>query len=346
MDELFSPETSRSVAITIPPDFTKKRATTKMRNERRGSVDKLCSQCVYILIFLVFINFLLFGWYLHFNSSHKIANPNMMHSTNGDTTYDNSATDDKEMEGPLRNLRLGFPLSFNTTAWPYIDMDNLIKDKITAKHFGPIGFSPEYDHHRAFEKVTGCDLITVPFNPEKDERCLKYMSNQSNWEDLRPLSMSEDQRTVKFEVVFTSIPEAGGIRLLTMIKVPQRLFPYEAFSEVTSYHVDRVAHINRIPPTAWVCIPYTKIEDSINKYESTVETISSFLHESGVNTYTEWVKKDFIDYNKMKDPVHTRGKEEDDCVGVSMQLRIADVGHLLHTVLRIPYKTHSTSWHG
>ena len=55
-----------------------------------------------------------------------------------------------------------------------------------------------------------------------------------------------DERTVKFKVRM----KAKG--LWAILKVPQRMFSQEPYSEYVAWVMDRILHYNRIPPTAWV----------------------------------------------------------------------------------------------
>lgn len=191
----------------------------------------------------------------------------------------------------------------------------------------------------ALLRATGCDVMAVPFAPGHDGRCIQYLTNVSNWEELRPLAMRFDARTIKFQIKFR---EAA---LKSILKVPQRLFPNEAFSEVAAYHADRVLEVNRIPPTGWACIPIDMIKKATATYGSGVETEAEFLQDSGVKNYAEWIEKDLLDYAKRSDLLETSTEGGQQCIGASIQLHVADVHHLLDSPLKIPYKAHNSSWH-
>lgn len=60
---------------------------------------------------------------------------------------------------------------------------------------------------------TGCDPLTVPFNPALDERCVQYMTNSANWESLAVLAPAYDERTVKFKLKFKHHPLQGIMKL-------------------------------------------------------------------------------------------------------------------------------------
>eukprot|EP01064_Diplonema_japonicum_P033721 TRINITY_DN672_c1_g8_i1.p1 TRINITY_DN672_c1_g8~~TRINITY_DN672_c1_g8_i1.p1 ORF type:complete len:528 (+),score=98.49 TRINITY_DN672_c1_g8_i1:53-1636(+) len=184
-----------------------------------------------------------------------------------------------------------------------------------------------------FEK-TGCDIFKVPFDPQSDEKCLELISDPENWKEVKPMKQEYDERTVKFKATFKVDP-----RLKVIIKVPQKLFPYEAMSEVGSYAADRVMNLNRVPPTAWVMVPVQTLEASAKEYGDSIKLIPRFAEDSKVTTFYEWVMKDFINYNRKKGLV-----TDDELVGVSVQLFIADVRPLLSSDLAIPWVAHNDSW--
>jgi hypothetical protein len=258
----------------------------------------------------------------------------------------------------------------NKTVWPYADMDDMVRSLVDRKFWGPdvpVLPSGHYDFKRgvydkpavaeAYEvqervfELTGCNNINVPFLIGEDQRCIEYLTNMANWKELKPLPMEFDQRTIKFEAVFHALRlqdgqhRSGGHLVKSIMKVPQRLFPNEAFSEVASFHADRVMQINRIPPTGWVCIPEDMIRSSVAQYAATTETVDEFLQESGAANYSDWIEKDLFKYAKdAKLFAHTNGGEGH-CVYASIQLKVADVFHLLDSALKIPYKAHNDSWH-
>ena len=180
---------------------------------------------------------------------------------------------------------------------------------------------------------TGCDIFTVPFNPDSDTKCLEYLSDMKNWDHIEPMKQVFDQRTIKFKITFTDK------RISAIVKVPQRSFPAEAMSEVGAYNADRVLHINRVPPTAWVQVPVQKIVDAaVHGQEKNKKMVEKFAKEAGISTYEEWLHQDFVKY------VSGKGLVTDENVGVSVQLFIADVRRFLDSTLSIPYKAHNGSW--
>ncbi|ESL07895.1 hypothetical protein TRSC58_04411 [Trypanosoma rangeli SC58] len=205
-----------------------------------------------------------------------------------------------------------------------------------------------YLRHRKVKDVTGCDALSVPFNPLRDRRCINFMTNSPNWGELVPISQSADQRTIKFGIVFNPIHDASGEvieqPLETIVKVPQRLFPLEAVGEVATFHADRLLLTHRVPPTGWACLPIPLLETCVARYKHLVESNAEYLRASGVKTYEEWVKKDLFDYVRQHHHVE-RTKSGDECIGVSIQLKIADVGHFLSSAMRIPYASHTDTWH-
>ncbi|KAH9598655.1 hypothetical protein LSM04_007793 [Trypanosoma melophagium] len=204
-----------------------------------------------------------------------------------------------------------------------------------------------YMQHRKVRDTTGCDTLSVPFNPRRDNRCIQFMTNASNWKELIPISQSLDQRTIKFAILFKPVHVADGDYIdepiETIIKVPQRPFPSEPAGEVGAFHADRIMHINRVPPTGSACLPLQMIKNSVTKYKDSVKTTETFLRMSGVKNYEEWIKKDLFDFAHEARTIEQ--SNDGDCIGVSIQLKISDVGHFLASSMRIPYDSHSDTWH-
>lgn len=255
--------------------------------------------------------------------------------------------------------------------WPFADMDSVIRRMVPHKHLGPNvsidangivdlatatypnapqgeDWRKAYEYHNRLVTQTGCNMLQVPFQPDQDARCIAYLTNVQQWRILKPLAMGFDQRTIKFEVEFEAVMEAGTsspipLSIGSILKVPQKLFPNEAFSEVASFVADRVMHIRRVPPTGWVCIPVKMLRASVEQFGGSVETVEEFLEESKSHNYTEWVEKDLFQFVE-----HGRGFQTDasgaPCIGASIQLRVADVSHLLDSALKIPYIPHNESW--
>ena len=260
----------------------------------------------------------------------------------------------------------------NRSVWPFDDLDDWLKATVDKKFWGPqVPVLPDghfdfshgtydkdsireaYDVEEQVFKQTGCNSINVPFLNSEDDGCVTYLTTMANWKMLKPLPMEFDQRTIKFEAVFHEQKlhdgqHRGGVHLVkSILKVPQRLFPNEAFSEVASYHADRVMQINRIPPTGWVCIPEDMIRRSVEQFAGTTETVDEFLQESGAANYSDWIEKDLFDYARDA-KLFSHTSEHDGrrkCIFASIQLKVADVFHLLDSALKIPYKAHNDSWH-
>lgn len=253
---------------------------------------------------------------------------------------------------------------YSRHTWPYEDIDSFLRKVVSEKHWGPAaardastglyntsGVEPQkvaaYALHNQLIERTGCDLLTVPFVSASDARCIAYLTDVKHWRVFKPLAMGYDQRTIKFEVDFDPFvaPDGTNVSMLgSILKVSQKLFPNEAFSEVAAYHADRVMHINRIPPTGWVCIPVSMIRQSIATFGSTVETVDEFLEESKAHNYSEWVEKDLFQYAERAHGISTDPVSGQPCIGASIQLRVADVAHLLDSALKIPYIPHNESW--
>ena len=215
-----------------------------------------------------------------------------------------------------------------------------LKDK-TDQHPRACHGPPIPSTHTDLLEATGCDLFTVPFNPAHDERCLKLLADSEHWDEMRPMTQKYDERTIKFKVTFKA-----DKRLKAIVKVPQKLFQYEAMSEVGSFFADRVMQTNRVPPTAWAHVPVKRINSMLDRFAGDMKLIDIFAKESHVHTYREWVDKDFLKYNRdqgwmVHDDDEFPGEE---VVGVSVQLFIADVRPLLSSDFLIPWVPHSDSW--
>ena len=202
------------------------------------------------------------------------------------------------------------------------------------------GPSEVEEDYKSLKKKTGCDIFSVPFNPSDDEVCIKTISDQSQWTDLKPMQQEYDERTIKFKAYF---PDK---RLKAIVKVPQKLFPHEAMSEVGSYHADRVMHLNRVPPTVWTYIPVSRVLYMIDKYGEEMKLIDIFAKDSKVSSYREWIEKDFINYAEKRNLITKNHPDfpNEEVVGVSVQLFVAEVRPLLSSSLAIPWVPHNDSW--
>lgn len=236
----------------------------------------------------------------------------------------------------------------DTEKWPDVDLEAMLQRTVPRKAWGrPLAEQSAL----AVETVTrartlsGCNPIDVPFNPSEDDACIRTMTNTSLWAELLPEPMRYDSRTIKFRIRFADA--AGGAALESIVKVPQRLFPYEAFSEVAAYHADRVLGVRRIPPTGWACIPTRMIRMAVALHAEGLETIDDFLKDSHAANFADWVDRDLFQYaaeNQLLERNGANGGGEE-CVGASIQSRVADAVHLLDSTLRIPYIPHNASWH-
>eukprot|EP00754_Rhynchopus_humris_P028941 Rhum_TRINITY_DN15185_c2_g1::Rhum_TRINITY_DN15185_c2_g1_i1::g.142838::m.142838 len=235
----------------------------------------------------------------------------------------------------------------------YASLEDRIHHTIGRRICDPSAAKPGPDESRAcsnppaptdwldLKVKTGCDIFSVPFRPEDDERCLKLIGDSRNWATITPMRQRYDERTLKFKVTF-----AEDERLSAIVKVPQKLFPVEAMSEVGSFHADRVLETNRIPPTHWAHLPVKRVRKVLDEFAADQKLIDIFAHESKVSTYREWVEKDLIKYNYDQGWVVKDAEEfpGEDVLGVSVQLYIADVRPLLSSDLLIPWVAHNDSW--
>ncbi|KAJ9457377.1 hypothetical protein DIPPA_26548 [Diplonema papillatum] len=187
---------------------------------------------------------------------------------------------------------------------------------------------------------TGCDMFKVPFDGAEDKRCLSLISDSRNWIDIKPMKQQLTERTIKFKAHFKDP------RLRAIIKVPQKLFPYEAMSEAGSYYADRLMQTNRVPPTAWTHVPVKRIKEVVEKHGSKFEMVPLFMKDSDVTNYAEWIEKDLFKYARRRKLTSHEDPDfpDEEVLGVSVQLFIADVRPLLHSDLAIPWVPHNDSW--
>jgi hypothetical protein len=230
------------------------------------------------------------------------------------------------------------PYQVDTTVWPLPSMEEMVKQAVDQKYWGS---NASVDAAERLKRATGCNILRVPFDPAEDKRCIEYLTDLKHWKALITLDQKYDARTIKFKVEFPM--DLSPIPLSSVLKVPQRLFPNEAFSEVGSYHADRVLNINRIPPTGWVCIPVAMIRQSVHDNAARMETVEEFLKESSVSSFTDWIEADLFKYAQHEELI-SKTKHGDPCIGASIQLFVGDVHHLLDSKLKIPYIPHNDSW--
>mmetsp|Transcript_43153 Transcript_43153/g.77582 ORF Transcript_43153/g.77582 Transcript_43153/m.77582 type:complete len:509 (-) Transcript_43153:749-2275(-) len=192
---------------------------------------------------------------------------------------------------------------------------------------------------------TGCDIFTVPINRTAAPACLQYMSNIRNWAEVKPMVALFDERTIKFKITFKDAP------LKAILKVPQRMFNTEPFSERGTYLADDILQYYRVPPTALLQVPVSMLQAAVDQYGGSMKMTSENAKASGVKDYIHWVQKDVFQFVAEKHWVQNQGTDRA-TMWASVQLWMADVNHLLDTIFYIPYPRppehaddHKWYWH-
>ncbi|AAZ12235.1 hypothetical protein, conserved [Trypanosoma brucei brucei TREU927] len=225
---------------------------------------------------------------------------------------------------------------------------NVVSERFRNLNMSEAEMKRRYKRHQLVKEVTGCDSLSVPFNPLHDSRCINFMTNSSNWLDVVPIGQNVDQRTIKFRLLFKPLRINASYSveypLETFVKVPQKYFVLEAASEVVAFNVDRLLLVNRVPPTGLGCLPLNTLRGSVNKYKHNTSTFKKFLQDSKAENYEQWIEKDLFHFlRRAKHHLRKNGNNQT-CVLVSIQLKIADVVHFLETPMRIPYRVFSDTW--
>ena len=110
--------------------------------------------------------------------------------------------------------------------------------------------SPKWNVPSQSKSVTGNCSTTEMFESVKtDSECHKFLSNFKNWKSIQTLpSVLSIARTIKFIVTF--IDGTQGV-----LKIPQKKFLFEPYSEYISFEADRELGFNKIPNTALIPLP-------------------------------------------------------------------------------------------
>lgn len=118
---------------------------------------------------------------------------------------------------------------------------------------------------------SSCPCPSKPYASSEDNeaRCLEYLSNFSNVRRLAAMSNNvKFGRTAKFKVQYhDSCVEA-------ILKPPQSSFPLEPFAEYIAFEIDRALRIHLIPPTSWMFLPITAIEEASRSESSFSQWVS------------------------------------------------------------------------
>eukprot|EP00658_Telonema_sp_P-2_P030894 TRINITY_DN23244_c0_g1_i1.p1 TRINITY_DN23244_c0_g1~~TRINITY_DN23244_c0_g1_i1.p1 ORF type:complete len:607 (+),score=64.01 TRINITY_DN23244_c0_g1_i1:216-2036(+) len=70
-------------------------------------------------------------------------------------------------------------------------------------------------------------------------------------------------------------PFAYALGVGAVLKVPQSLFPIEPYAEYVAFEVDRLMHLNLIPPTTWLFVPISAIEEATMEYQNSPEAVAA-----------------------------------------------------------------------
>jgi hypothetical protein len=120
---------------------------------------------------------------------------------------------------------------------------------------------------------TPCSGSLPPFNPEKDHECLKLLRSTASYVSFRQRAKQEDESYLKFDVRIQPQPKPKGparVPLVRAIVKPSMLmFPMEPQGEVAAFVLDRMLGLNRVPPTAWVCVPLKYFQEPQSAVTST-----------------------------------------------------------------------------
>nr|CCC48818.1 conserved hypothetical protein [Trypanosoma vivax Y486] len=227
-------------------------------------------------------------------------------------------------------------------------LSNVSCTRLTEANVSVRDMAERYARHRAVKDATGCDTLSVPFNPLMDAPCIRYMTNVSNWDIALPLSQLKRQRSIKFLIRFKPLRLSGG-RMIenpvrTVVKVPQRLFPREAGGEVLAFYADRLLRVHRTPPTGFACFPVQFILDSLERSNWTAEVDEALLKEAGVRSYRELVEKDMLGHLQETEQLSNMGSGDGQCFGASIQLMIADDNPFSNSSMSITHKPYSSKW--
>eukprot|EP00667_Euglena_gracilis_P009074 EG_transcript_9200 len=177
---------------------------------------------------------------------------------------------------------------------------------------------------------TGCDVFGIPTNFSLGARCVQYMGNFTNWKEVVPMMALFDERTIKFRIHFKNKP------LQAILKVPQRMFNSEPFSEYATYLADDILEYHRVPPTTLVQVPISWLLAAVNASGKRLHMTPENAKASGVKDYHSWLQKDVVQFARERGWVQHRGTAQES-VWASVQLWMAEVYHLLDTVFYIPY---------
>eukprot|EP01063_Lacrimia_lanifica_P024599 TRINITY_DN32472_c0_g1_i1.p1 TRINITY_DN32472_c0_g1~~TRINITY_DN32472_c0_g1_i1.p1 ORF type:complete len:482 (+),score=89.06 TRINITY_DN32472_c0_g1_i1:93-1538(+) len=172
-------------------------------------------------------------------------------------------------------------------------------------------------------EASGCDVFTIPFAPGSDGRCVERMTDVEDW-SLAAMPVLHEARAVKFYATSKAHPQ-----LKYLIKPLCSGLGLEPMYEVAAFHADRVLGSNRVPPTALVHIPVSRLMEVAKQYDDRKDFIYSKFQQPHIDkggralVFSEWVQVYTVDEARRTGLAKQVGGEE--VVPVSVQLWIPDV---------------------
>eukprot|EP00668_Euglena_longa_P035488 GGOE01045586.1.p1 GENE.GGOE01045586.1~~GGOE01045586.1.p1 ORF type:complete len:448 (-),score=132.77 GGOE01045586.1:489-1706(-) len=182
----------------------------------------------------------------------------------------------------------------------------------SSRHFVDIPERPEADvevDSDPYEADDGkeakfCDPGNFEFHAASDDRCIsRYLANRHNIRSIQPMSATLNfARTIKFRVTFRHSTKDRPLKAI--LKVPQKKFVLEPYSELLGFKVDRLMGIKRVPPTGWLELPLEWLQLAVNRMD---------------DIYIQWFKSFVVEYDQIQ-PLMRTDKYGEKHVNVSLQL--------------------------
>eukprot|EP01060_Flectonema_neradi_P003864 TRINITY_DN1251_c4_g1_i1.p1 TRINITY_DN1251_c4_g1~~TRINITY_DN1251_c4_g1_i1.p1 ORF type:complete len:456 (+),score=80.62 TRINITY_DN1251_c4_g1_i1:126-1493(+) len=177
--------------------------------------------------------------------------------------------------------------------------------------------SPKWKVPTASESQSAsCSTTEIFISEKEDLACQDFLSNFANWGSIQTLpSVLSIARTIKFRITFTN-----GMKAI--LKVPQKKFLFEPYSEFISYQGDRLLNFNKVPVTVLLPIPV-----------SWLRGVASMLEDG---FYTYWIETFVFNFSSVKKNIAT-GRcpfPESETVMCSVQLWMDGVQVLHETKYR------------
>eukprot|EP01012_Entosiphon_sulcatum_P051934 TRINITY_DN71324_c0_g1_i1.p1 TRINITY_DN71324_c0_g1~~TRINITY_DN71324_c0_g1_i1.p1 ORF type:complete len:515 (-),score=94.16 TRINITY_DN71324_c0_g1_i1:75-1619(-) len=186
-------------------------------------------------------------------------------------------------------------------------------------------------------KWRACDPTSTNYTSETDRLCTQYLSNRHNLLRIKPMSsILSFARTLKLKATLAHSPSSSSSSassssssslLKAVMKVSQRKFLFEPYSELLGYWVDRILGMNRVPPTGWVEMPVDWLRAAVAHMP---------------NEYVRWLQQYVLDNGEIKAAMRRGGGGGGGGADVrfmsfSLQLWMHDVHSITDTQLQIPH---------